>query len=132
MSWKRILCLVVGLLSLALAILLVLWFVRPGALLKPVLENINIKGLRLSVGDIGKIREGDKSARRQLVQKLVTLLKNDVKLSGLLIHVKEEDVILEKHFPDEEIVSGKVEVTWQKFSRTRFPKFQPKPPNSLV
>ena len=109
-SWKKVLCLVVGLVSLALAILLILWLVRPGALLKPVLENIHIKGLSLSVGDIGKIREGDKSARQKLVQKLVTLLKNDVKSSGLLIQVKEEDIILEKHFPDEEIVSGKVEV----------------------
>ena len=109
-SWKKVLCLVVGLVSLALAILLILWLVRPGALLKPVLENIHIKGLSLSVGDIGKIREGDKSARQKLVHKLVTLLKNDVKSSGLLIQVKEEDIILEKHFPDEEIVSGKVEV----------------------
>ena len=109
-SWKKVLCLVVGLVSLALAILLILWLVRPGALLKPVLENIHIKGLSLSVGDIGKIREGDKSVRQKLVQKLVTLLKNDVKSSGLLIQVKEEDIILEKHFPDEEIVSGKVEV----------------------
>ena len=109
-SWKKVLCLVAGLVSLALAILLILWLVRPGALLKPVLENIHIKGLSLSVGDIGKIREGDKSARQKLVHKLVTLLKNDVKSSGLLIQVKEEDIILEKHFPDEEIVSGKVEV----------------------
>ena len=110
-SWKKVLYLVAGLVSLVLAILLVLWFVRPGALLKPVLENIEIKGLSLSMADIGKIREGDKVARQQLVEKLVTLLKNDVKSSGLSVQVQEEDVILEKHFPDQEITSsGKVEV----------------------
>ena len=109
-SCKKILCLVAGLVSLLLAILLGLWFLRPGTLLKPVLENLNINGVSLSMADIGRIREGDRVARQKLMQKLVTLLKNDIKTSGLLIQVEEEDIILEKFFPDKEIVSGKVDV----------------------
>ena len=107
---KKILCLVAGLVSLLLAILLGLWFLRPGTLLKPVLENLNINGVSLSMADIGRIREGDRVARQKLMQKLVTLLKNDIKTSGLLIQVEEEDIILEKFFPDKEIISGKVDV----------------------
>lgn len=109
-SCKKILCLVAGLVSVLLAILLGLWFIRPGTLLKPVLENLNINGVSLSMADIGRIREGDRVARQKLMQKLVTLLKNDIKTSGLLIQVEEEDIILEKFFPDKEIVSGKVDV----------------------
>ena len=107
---KKILCLVAGLVSLLLAIILGLWFLRPGTLLKPVLENLNINGVSLSMADIGRIREGDRVARQKLMQKLVTLLKNDIKTSGLLIQVEEEDIILEKFFPDKEIISGKVDV----------------------
>ena len=109
-SCKKILCLVAGLVSLLLAIILGLWFLRPGTLLKPVLENLNINGVSLSMADIGRIREGDRVARQKLMQKLVTLLKNDIKTSGLLIQVEEEDIILEKFFPDKEIISGKVDV----------------------
>ena len=110
-SWKKILCLVAGLFFLAIAILLGIWFVRPGTLLQPVLENIKIKKLGLSMADIEGVREGDRIAQQQLIQKLVTLLKKEVKSSGLLIEVEEDDMILEKHLPDKEIVSsGKVEV----------------------
>ena len=49
-------------------------------------------------------------ARQKMMKRLVTLLKNDVKSSGLSIQVEEEDIVLEKHFPDKEIVSGKVDV----------------------
>jgi len=113
-SWKKILCLVAGLVSVLLAILIGLWFLRPGSLLKPVLEKIKMKGLRLSMADIVSIREGDRVARQKMIQKLVTLLKNDVKSSGLSIQVEEEDIILEKHFPDKEIVSGKVDIVASK------------------
>ena len=110
-SWKKLLCLVAGLFFLAIAILLGIWFVRPGTLLQPVLENIKIKRLGLSMADIEGVREGDRIAQQQLIQKLVALLKKEVKSSGLLIEVEEDDIILEKHLPDKEIVSsGKVEV----------------------
>ena len=102
-SWKTILCLVAGLFCLALAVLLGLWFGRPGALLKPVLENVNIKGLALSMSDLGRIKEGDKEARQQLLDRLVALLKDDVKESGILVEVEKEDIVLEKTLPNKDI-----------------------------
>ena len=110
-SWKTILCFVVGLFCLALAVLLGLWFGRPGALLKPVLENVNIKGLALSMSDLGRIKEGDREARQQLMDRLVVLLKDDVKESGLLVEVEKEDIVLEKNLPNKDIATGKVQVT---------------------
>ena len=110
-SWKTILCFVAGLFCLALAVLLGLWFGRPGALLKPVLENVNIKGLALSMSDLGRIKEGDREARQQLMDRLVALLKDDVKESGLLVEVEKEDIVLEKNLPNKDIATGKVHVT---------------------
>ena len=110
-SWKTILCLVAGLFCLALAVLLGLWFGRPGALLKPVLENVNIKGLALSMSDLGRIKEGDREARQQLMDRLVVLLKDDVKESGILVEVEKEDIVLEKNLPNKDIATGKVQVT---------------------
>ena len=110
-SWKTILCFVVGLFCLALAVLLGLWFGRPGALLKPVLENVNIKGLALSMSDLGRIKEGDREARQQLMDRLVVLLKDDVKESGILVEVEKEDIVLEKNLPNKDIATGKVHVT---------------------
>ena len=110
-SWKTILCLVAGLFCLALAVLLGLWFGRPGALLKPVLENVNIKGLALSMSDLGRIKEGDREARQQLMDRLVALLKDDVKESGILVEVEKEDIVLEKTLPNKDIATGKVQVT---------------------
>ena len=110
-SWKTILCFVAGLFCLALAVLLGLWFGRPGALLKPVLENVNIKGLALSMSDLGRIKEGDKEARQQLMDRLVALLKDDVKESGLQVEVEKEDIVLEKNLPNKDIATGKVHVT---------------------
>ena len=110
-SWKTILCFVAGLFCLALAVLLGLWFGRPGALLKPVLENVNIKGLALSMSDLGRIKEGDREARQQLMDRLVALLKDDVKESGILVEVEKEDIVLEKKLPNKDIAKGKVQVT---------------------
>ena len=110
-SWKTILCLVAGLFCLALAVLLGLWFGRPGALLKPVLENVNIKGLALSMSDLGRIKEGDREAWQQLMDRLVVLLKDDVKESGILVEVEKEDIVLEKNLPNKDIATGKVQVT---------------------
>ena len=110
-SWKTILCFVAGLFCLALAVLLGLWFGRPGALLKPVLENVNIKGLALSMSDLGRIKEGDREARQQLMDRLVALLKDNVKESGLLVEVEKEDIVLEKQLPNKDIATGKVQVT---------------------
>ena len=110
-SWKTILCFVAGLFCLALAVLLGLWFGRPGALLKPVLENVNIKGLALSMSDLGRIKEGDREARQQLMDRLVALLKDDVKESGLLVEVEKEDIVLKKNLPNKDIATGKVQVT---------------------
>ena len=110
-SWKTILCFVAGLFCLALAVLLGLWFGRPGALLKPVLENVNIKGLALSMSDLGRIKEGDREARQQLMDRLVALLKDDVKESGLIVEVEKEDIVLKKNLPNKDIATGKVQVT---------------------
>ena len=110
-SWKTILCFVAGLFCLALAVLLGLWFGRPGALLKPVLENVNIKGLALSMSDLGRIKEGDREARQQLLDRLVALLKDDVKESGLQVEVEKEDIVLKKNLPNKDIATGKVQVT---------------------
>ena len=110
-SWKTILCFVAGLFCLALAVLLGLWFGRPGALLKPVLENVNIKGLALSMSDLGRIKEGDREARQQLLDRLVALLKDDVKESGLQVEVEKEDIVLKKNLPNKNIATGKVQVT---------------------
>ena len=110
-SWKTILCFVAGLFCLALAVLLGLWFGRPGALLKPVLENVNIKGLALSMSDLGRIKEGDREARQQLMDRLVALLKDDVKESGLQVEVEKEDIVLKKNLPNKDIATGKVQVT---------------------
>ena len=110
-SWKTILCFVAGLFCLALAVLLGLWFGRPGALLKPVLENVNIKGLALSMSDLGRIKEGDREARQQLMDRLVALLKDDVKESSLQVEVEKEDIVLKKHLPNKDIATGKVQVT---------------------
>ena len=110
-SWKTILCFVAGLFCLALAVLLGIWFGRPGALLKPVLENVNIKGLALSMSDLGRIKEGDREARQQLMDRLVALLKDDVKESGILVEVEKEDIVLEKTLPNKDIATGKVQVT---------------------
>ena len=110
-SWKTILCFVAGLFCLALAVLLGLWFGRPGALLKPVLENVNIKGLALSMSDLGRIKEGDREARQQLMDRLVVLLKDDVKESGLIVEVEKEDIVLKKNLPNKDIATGKVQVT---------------------
>ena len=110
-SWKTILCFVAGLFCLALAVLLGLWFGRPGALLKPVLENVNIKGLALSMSDLGRIKEGDREARQQLMDRLVALLKDDVKESDLLVEVEKEDIVLKKNLPNKDIATGKVQVT---------------------
>ena len=98
-SWKTILCFVAGLFCLALAVLLGLWFGRPGALLKPVLKNVNIKGLALSMSDLGRIKEGDREAWQQLMDRLVALLKDDVKESGLQVEVEKEDIVLKKNLP---------------------------------
>ena len=89
----------------ALAVLLGLWFGRPGALLKPVLENVNIKGLALSMSDLGRIKEGDREARQQLMDRLVVLLKDDVKESGLIVEVEKEDIVLKKHLPNKDIAT---------------------------
>ena len=113
-SWKTILCFVAGLFCLALAVLLGLWFGRPGALLKPVLENVNIKGLALSMSDLGRIKEGDREARQQLMDRLVALLKDDVKKSGLQVEVEKEDIVLKKNLPNKDIATGKVQVTASK------------------
>lgn len=110
-SWKTILCFVAGLFCLALAVLLGLWFGRPGALLKPVLENVNIKGLALSMSDLGRIKEGDREARQQLMDRLVALLKDDVKESSLQVEVEKEDIVLKKNLPNKDIATGKVQVT---------------------
>ena len=110
-SWKTILCFVAVLFCLALAVLLGLWFGRPGALLKPVLENVNIKGLALSMSDLGRIKEGDREARQQLMDRLVALLKDDVKESGLIVEVEKEDIVLKKNLPNKDIATGKVQVT---------------------